>query len=98
MKIDDSLIEYLESLSRLSLSQAEKEQAKTDMTKILSYMERLNELDLHDTEYEAGSAFAFAEAGFREDVVIQSFDRSQLLSNAPVKNDEYFIAPKTVEI
>jgi Asp-tRNA(Asn)/Glu-tRNA(Gln) amidotransferase C subunit len=34
---------------------------------------------------------------FRDDIALPSYDRALILENAPVKNDETFIAPKTVE-
>jgi aspartyl/glutamyl-tRNA(Asn/Gln) amidotransferase C subunit len=34
---------------------------------------------------------------FRDDEARPSFDRELILKNAPVRNDEFFIAPKTVE-
>jgi aspartyl-tRNA(Asn)/glutamyl-tRNA(Gln) amidotransferase subunit C len=34
---------------------------------------------------------------FRDDEARPSFDRELILQNAPVRNDEMFIAPKTVD-
>jgi len=95
MKIDDKLIGYLENLSRLTLTGEEKEQAKTDLTGIIEYMAKLGELD---TEGLPALSHPFAVVNrFREDEVTQSYERGQILANAPVKSEEYFSAPKTVE-
>jgi len=95
MKIDDKLIGYLENLSRLTLTAREKEQAKTDLTGIIEYMAKLGELD---TEGLSALSHPFAVVNsFREDEVTQSYERGQILANAPVKSEEYFRAPKTVE-
>ncbi len=45
MKITDELIGYIGDLSRLHLSEEEKERAKKDLSDILDYTEKLNELD-----------------------------------------------------
>ena len=45
MQITDELIDYIGDLSRLYLSDEEKEKAKADLSDILNYTEKLNELD-----------------------------------------------------
>jgi aspartyl-tRNA(Asn)/glutamyl-tRNA(Gln) amidotransferase subunit C len=95
MTIDDQLIGYLEDLSRLSLTDKEKAQAKTDLAGIIGYMAKLGELN---TAGLPALSHPFAAVNrFREDKVIQSHEREKILANAPVKTNEYFKAPKTVE-
>lgn len=95
MKIDDKLITYLEDLSRLKLSADEQEKAKNDLTKILDYIDKLNELDTSNVE-AVSHPFAFTN-NFRDDEVKESFDRDLILANAPEKKDGCFKVPKTVE-
>ena len=95
MIIDDKLITYLEDLSCLKLSDIEKERLSEDLEKILNYMQRLGELDLTGVP-ELSHPFNEVNA-FRYDIPGASFDRELILRNAPVRNDEMFIAPKTVE-
>ena len=94
-KIDDQLIVYLEALSCLKLTDEEKEQAKIDLAGIIGYMDKLSELD---TEGAPAISHPFPTVNrLREDKVTPSFDTELILSNAPKKNEDYFIAPKTVE-
>ena len=95
MQIDDKLIDYLEDLSCLTLSGGEKQRLSGDLMKILGYMERLGELDTTGVP-ERSHPFDNVNA-FREDEAVVSFDRELILKNAPNRNDEMFIAPKTVE-
>ena len=95
MIIDDKLIGYLEDLSCLTLSDAEKERLSGDLGKILNYMERLSELDT-DGVPERSHPFDNVNV-FRDDIARTSFDRELILKNAPNRNGEMFIAPKTVE-
>ena len=95
MQIDDKLLAYLEDLSCLTLSDDEKTRLKKDLREILDYMARLGELDTNGV-LERSHPFDAVNA-FRDDEVRPSFDRALILQNAPVKNDEFFIAPKTVE-
>jgi len=50
MKIDDKLIEHLCFLGRLSLSPQDKESLKQDLSKILSYVDSLKEIDVTNIE------------------------------------------------
>jgi len=95
MQIDDKLIEYLEHLSCLTLSDDEKVRLKGDLDKILSGMAQLSELDTNGVP-ERSHPFDNVNA-FRDDEVQPSFDRELILKNAPDRNNEMFIAPKTVE-
>ena len=95
MRIDGKLIDYLEDLSCLTLSDEEKRRLTGDLKEILSGMARLGELN---TEGVPERSHPFDNVNsFREDEVQASFDRELILRNAPDKNREMFIAPKTVE-
>jgi len=95
MRIDDKLITYLEDLSCLMLSDSEKIRLTGDLQKILDYMECLGGLDTTGVN-ERSHPFDNVNV-FRDDAVRPSFDRELILKNAPVKNDEMIIAPKTIE-
>ena len=50
MQITDVTIDYVGILAKLDLSNEEKEQAKVDMTNMLEYIGKLNELDTEGVE------------------------------------------------
>jgi aspartyl-tRNA(Asn)/glutamyl-tRNA(Gln) amidotransferase subunit C len=95
MQIDSKLISYLEDLSCLALSDNEKTSLTGDLQKILDYMARLSEIDTSGVP-ERSHPFDDVNA-FRDDEVRASFERELILKNAPVKNNEFTVAPKTVE-
>jgi aspartyl-tRNA(Asn)/glutamyl-tRNA(Gln) amidotransferase subunit C len=95
MQIDDKLISYLEDLSCLTLSDAEKSRLTGDLKEILSGMETLSTLNTEGVP-ERSHPFDNVNA-FRDDEIGESFDRALILQNAPDRNDEMIIAPKTVE-
>ena len=95
MQIDDKLISYLEDLSCLTLSNDEKKRITGDLLEILDYMARLGELNTEGVN-ERSHPFDDVNA-FRDDQALPSFDRELILKNAPVRNAEFIIAPKTVE-
>jgi aspartyl-tRNA(Asn)/glutamyl-tRNA(Gln) amidotransferase subunit C len=95
MKITDELIEYIGELSRLELSDDEKEARKTDLTNILDYMDKLNNLD---TDGVPEMTHPFNKVNiFREDIVTNEDRREELLRNAPDRKDDFFKVFKTVE-
>lgn len=95
MNITDELIGYISDLSRLYLSDEEKEKAKGDLSDVLSYIDKLNELDTKGMP-EMSHPFEAVNC-FREDVVTNSDDRDNLLANAPESKGSYYKVFKTVE-
>jgi aspartyl-tRNA(Asn)/glutamyl-tRNA(Gln) amidotransferase subunit C len=95
MTITDETIEYVGILAKLELSDEEKEQAKKDMSNMLEYVSKLNELDTENVE-AMSHAFDVKNV-FREDVVTNTEDRENLLANAPEQKDGCYKVPKTFD-
>lgn len=93
--ISDETIEYVGILAKLELSDEEKEQAKTDMGRMLDYIDKLAELDT--TGVEPMSHVFPVQNVFREDVVTNSDTREELLANAPEQKDGMFMVPRTFD-
>lgn len=93
--INDETIEYVGILAKLELSHEEKEQAKKDMGSMLDYIDKLNELDT--TGVEPMSHVFSVQNVFREDVVTNGDHSENILKNAPVKRDNMFEVPRTLE-
>lgn len=93
--IDDATIDYVGILAKLELTSDEKEQAKKDMASMLDYIDKLGELDT--TGIEPMSHVFPVENVMREDVVTNEDGSRQTLANAPERNDDAFIVPKTVD-
>ena len=93
--ISDDTMEYVGILAKLELSAGEKEAARTDMGRMLDYIDKLNELDTSGVE-PMSHIFPVNNV-FREDVVTNGDDRDNILKNAPEKKDGSFKVPKTVE-
>lgn len=91
--ISDETIEYVGILAKLELSDEEKEQAKSDMGRMLDYIDKLGELDT--TDVEPMSHVFPVQNVFREDVVTNGDEREQLLSNAIQEKDGMFVVPRT---
>ena len=99
VKVDEKLISYLEEISLFTLTDEEKTRLIPDLQKTLDEMICLDELDTSDDPGEKscnGNENPLCINIFREDVVEKPLSRKWILYNAPVKNEEAFIAPKTV--
>jgi aspartyl-tRNA(Asn)/glutamyl-tRNA(Gln) amidotransferase subunit C len=99
MRIDDKFISDLEDLSCLTLTDSEKSRLTEDLRNILNCVARISELNIEeipaasdDCDYPLDCVNVF-----RDDEVHPSLNRELILKNAPVKTDEFFVAPKTVE-
>ena len=93
--IDDTVMENVEILAKLALTEEERKKAKEKMQEMLDYVDKLNELDTDGIE-PLSHTFSMGNV-FREDVVIPSLDRELALSNAPQQEDGYFRVPKILE-
>ena len=95
MLIDDNLMAYLEDLSYLRLSADEKSRLTGELREIINCMARLAELNTEAVP-ECSNPLDKVNV-FRDDEVRPSFDRELILKNAPIRNDVFIIAPKTVD-
>ena len=95
MQITKELVEYVAELSRIKLDEASTEKMQKELGAIVNYMEILNQLDTENVE-PLSHVFNITNV-MREDEVTASYDREDILRNAPEHTDETFIVPKTVE-
>ena len=97
MKITTEMVDYISTLSRLKLPEEEKEKEKMtgELEQILAYMDTLNALDTSGVE-PMSHVFPVKNV-LREDQVVPSFDRAELLKNAPATDGEAFLVPRAVE-
>lgn len=96
MRIDDATLDRIAELARLDLSdpQARKDML-ADMERVIGFVEKLNEIDTSGVE---PLVFMTDEVNvLREDVAMTSITKEQALSNAPVKDSDYFKVPKVVD-
>lgn len=94
MEVNDLLIEQLAHLSRLTFKAEEKEGTKVDLQKMISFIEKLNEIDTTNVE---PLMFMTDEVNvFRSDEVKGSITSSEGLLNAPLKDSRFFKVPKVI--
>jgi aspartyl-tRNA(Asn)/glutamyl-tRNA(Gln) amidotransferase subunit C len=94
-KIDEAQVRRVALLSRLELSDEEVAQFSVQLSDIVEYIEKLNELDT--THVEPLAHCLGVHNVLREDVPRPSLTNEQALANAPQRQDEYFKVPKILD-
>ena len=95
MKIIKDEIEHIALLARLSLSEEEKEMFGSQLSSILDYIDKLNELDT--SAVQPTSHVLCLHNVMRDDLPGSSITREDALSNAPVHTDKFYRVPKIIE-
>jgi len=88
-------VEYSAKLARLSLSEEEKVLFGSQLDSILSYMEKLNELNTKDIE-PTSHVLSLSNV-MRDDTPGNSLPRKDALINAPEHTDKFYRVPKIIE-
>ena len=95
MTIDKETVEKVAHLARLELAEDEKVTMIDDMSKILDFMAKLNEIDTTGVE---PLVYMTNEVNVvREDVIKQEITHQEALQNAPKHDKDYFLVPKVIE-
>lgn len=95
MEITENLVSYVAELSRIKLDEGQTEKMQREIGALVEYMDILNTLDTNDVE-PISHVFDIKNV-LRVDDVKDSYERSELLKNAPVHTEESTVVPKTVE-
>lgn len=95
MKITREEVGHVARLARLSLKEEEIELFTRQLSDILTYVEKLNELDTK--EVDPTSHVLPVKNVLREDEIRGSIERERALVNAPDRTDEFFRVPKVIE-
>lgn len=95
MEINGELIDYLQKLGRIRLSEEDKQKTIKDLGSIMGYIDKLNELDTTGVE-PMSHAFGTVNV-VREDKVTNDDMRDKVISNAPKSVDGTILVPKTFD-
>lgn len=95
MKIDRETLEKIAYLARLEFNEEDAEGMMRDMSKIITWVEKLNEIDT--SEVEPLTTMSHEINALREDVVKPHLSHERALANAPKKDSDYFRVPKVLD-
>jgi aspartyl-tRNA(Asn)/glutamyl-tRNA(Gln) amidotransferase subunit C len=95
MEVNDALVDKLAHLARLKFNDAEKEEIKSDLQRMIAFVEKLNELDLEGVQPLVHMSEEINV--LREDEIQGSVERSEALKNAPSHDEQFFKVPKVIK-
>jgi len=93
MKIDETLVKRLETLSMVEID--DKTAMAKDLAEIVEFVEMLNELDT--SGIDATFSTLNNPTPLREDEPLKNEIIAEILDHAPNAKDGYFIVPKIIE-
>lgn len=95
MALTDVDVEHIGNLARLELTAVEKEMYRQQLTAVLDYAGRLNELDLTGV---IPTTHAIPQHNvLRDDVIEPSLPLEDTLYNAPLWHDQQFLIQSVLE-
>jgi len=96
MKITRDTLQKIAHLARLEIEPSEEEELMKDMGKIVTWIEKLDELDLNESSPEYSLPARPLETQ-REDKDDHEISRENAMKNAPQKKDGFFVVPNIME-
>ena len=95
MTIDKETVDKVAHLARLELAEDETDKMIADMSKILGFMAKLNEINTTGVE---PLVYMTDEVNvLRKDVIKQTITHEEALQNAPKHDENYFLVAKVID-
>jgi len=95
MSIDKDTVKHIAKLARISLDEKKINSLSKDLSSIMEFIGKLNELNTEKTV--PLTSIINASLRSRKDEVSDGKIRDQILKNSPEKNEEFFVVPKVIE-
>ena len=95
MSIDKDTVKHISKLARISLDEKKINNLSKDLSSIMKFIDKLNELNTDKTA--PLTSIINASLKPRKDEVKDGKIRDQILKNSPEKNEEFFVVPKVVD-
>ena len=95
MSVDKDTVKRVAKLARISVSDAEAEGLQGELNTILGFVEQLNEVDVEGVV--PMTSVTPMTMRKREDAVTDGDKAGDIVANAPLTEDHYFVVPRVVE-
>ncbi len=95
MNADKETLRNIAHLARLDFAEKDEQQMLDSLNKILTWVEKLNEIDT--SQVEPLTHMSDEVNVLREDKVLPPLPRERGLANAPEKDADYFRVPKVLD-
>ena len=95
MSIDKNTVKHISKLARISLDDEKIDSLSKDLSSIIKFIEKLNELKTD--KIKPLTSIINASLKPRKDEIKDGKIRDQILKNSPEKNEEFFVVPKVID-
>ncbi|KXF77630.1 glutamyl-tRNA amidotransferase [Paramesorhizobium deserti] len=95
MSVDLSTVKRVAHLARIAVDDEDAERMTGELNAILGFVEQLNEVDVSGVE--PMTSVTPIAMRMREDVVTDGDKAADIVANAPVTEENFFVVPKVVE-
>ena len=95
MQVDEATVRRIARLARIRITDEEAVSLQGELSGILAWVEQLGEVDT--TDVPPMTRVADMKLKKREDVVTDGDKADDIVANAPMSEDHFFVVPKVVE-
>ena len=95
MSVDTATVKRVAHLARIAVTDEEAERMTGELNAILGFVEQLNEVDVDGVE--PMTSVIPMEMRKRQDRVNDGSKADDIVANAPMTEDSFFLVPKVVE-
>jgi aspartyl-tRNA(Asn)/glutamyl-tRNA(Gln) amidotransferase subunit C len=95
MSVDQAIVRRIAQLARIAVSDEEVPHLESELNAILSFVEELGAVDV--TDVEPMTSVIPMKLPMRADVVTDGGIERQIVANAPLTEDDFFLVPKVIE-
>ncbi|HUS98082.1 MAG TPA: Asp-tRNA(Asn)/Glu-tRNA(Gln) amidotransferase subunit GatC [Hyphomicrobiaceae bacterium] len=95
MQVDEATVRRIARLARIRITDAEAEGLKSELSGILNWVEQLSEVDTANVE--PMTRVVPIELKQRQDEITDGGKADDIVANAPLREDHFFVVPKVVE-
>jgi aspartyl-tRNA(Asn)/glutamyl-tRNA(Gln) amidotransferase subunit C len=95
VSVDADTVRRIAHLARIAVAEEEVEHLKGELNAILAWVEQLQAVDVSGVE--PMTSVTPMQMKMREDVVTDGGIPADIVKNAPMSDDNFFIVPKVVE-
>lgn len=95
MQVDEALVRRIARLARIKVTDEEATSLRKELSGILTWVEQLSEVDT--SSVEPMTRVVAQEMKKRTDTVTDGEIADDIVRNAPMSEDNFFVVPKVVE-
>lgn len=95
MSVDAANVRRIAHLARIAVAEEEVESLQAELNAILAFVEQLSQVDVEGVE--PMTSVIPMQMKMRTDGVTDGEKPEEILANAPIRQDNFFMVPKVIE-